>query len=455
MEQQSGFYSDLLYWLAVIGAEDAYKILAFLIPIGLAAYIYKTVKSRRDTRNRAFVLEQKEAGLHEPPVSLHPVIDQNACLGCSTCVDACPEGNVIGVIREKAQLINPSHCIGHGACKSACPTDAIMLVLGNEKRGIDIPLLNPNFETNVPGLFIAGELGGMGLICNAIEQGRQAMESVRELVSESSSDIPYDIVTIGAGPAGFSATLSAHEHKLRYVTLEQEELGGTVAHFPRGKIVMTRPVQLPIVGQVKFSETTKETLIDFWKKTEQRTGIKINYQEPMNSIDKTNDGFIVKTPTAEYHTKAILLTIGRRGTPRKLGVPGEEQTKVVYRLADPAQYRNQHVLIVGGGNSALEAAIALADEPGTTVTLSYRSGAFAKANPKIVAQVDERAGAGSLNLQLKTTVKQIDEENVTINLEDGELEIKNDGVIVCAGGILPTPMLKNLGVEIETKHGTL
>jgi thioredoxin reductase/ferredoxin len=455
MEQQSGFYSDLLYWLAVIGAEDAYKILAFLIPIGLAAYIYKTVKSRRDERNRAFVLTQKEAGLSEPPVSLHPVIDQNACLGCSTCVDACPEGNVIGVIREKAQLINPSHCIGHGACKSACPTDAIMLVLGNEKRGIDIPMLNANFETNVPGLFVAGELGGMGLISNAIEQGRQAMEGVRALIDETSSDVPYDIVTIGAGPAGFSATLFAHEHKMRYVTLEQEDLGGTVSHFPRGKIVMTRPVQLPIIGQVKFTETTKETLIDFWKKAEQRTGIKINYQERMDSVEKTNDGFLVKTPTAEYHTKTLLLAIGRRGTPRKLGVPGEEQSKVVYRLADPAQYRNQHVLIVGGGNSALEAAITIADEPGTTVTLSYRSGAFAKANPKNVDKINASVEAGLLNLQLKTTIKQIDDKHVTINLEDGELEIENDGVIVCAGGILPTPMLKNLGVEIETKHGTL
>ncbi|MCK4588119.1 MAG: NAD(P)-binding domain-containing protein, partial [Gammaproteobacteria bacterium] len=232
-------------------------------------------------------------------------------------------------------------------------------------------------------------------------------------------------------------------------------LGGTVAHFPRGKIVMTKPVQLPIIGQVKFSETTKEALIDFWKKAEKRTGVKINYQERMDSIVKTDDGFIVKTPTAEYHTKALLLAIGRRGTPRKLGAPGEEKTKVVYRLADPAQYRNQHVLVVGGGNSALEAAISIAEEPGTTVTLSYRSNAFAKANPKNVDKINASVEAGRLKLQLKSTVKQIDNDNVTLNLEHGELKIKNDGIIVCAGGILPTPMLKTLGVEIETKHGTL
>jgi thioredoxin reductase (NADPH) len=455
MEQQSGFLSDLLYLFSVTGTDDAYKLLTFLIPLALFWFIYKQVKSRRDLRNQATLLSSKEAGMGDPPVSLHPYIDHNFCLGCGTCVDACPEGNVLGVIREKAHLINPSHCIGHGACKTSCPTGAIMLVLGNEKRGIDIPMLNSNFETNVPGLFVAGELGGMGLIRNAIEQGRQAMESIRKIVSASESELPYDTVIIGAGPAGFSATLCAHQHNLRYVTLEQESLGGAVAHYPRGKIVMTAPVQLPMVGQIKFSETTKETLIDLWKKTEQRTGIKINYREHMDMIDKTNDGFIVKTPNGTYETKTVLLAVGRRGTPRKLGVPGEEQTKVVYRLIDAVQYRNKHVLVVGGGNSALEAAATIADEPGTTVTLSYRNQAFTKANPKNVEKVNTSAEAKNLNILFKSTVKQIDEHHVILNVEHGELKIKNDAVIICTGGILPTPMLKSMGVDIETKHGTL
>jgi thioredoxin reductase len=228
-----------------------------------------------------------------------------------------------------------------------------------------------------------------------------------------------------------------------------------VAHYPRGKIVMTAPVQLPLVGQIKFSETTKEALIDFWRKIEHRTGIKINYREHMESIDKNNNGFIVKTSKATYETKTVLLAVGRRGTPRKLGVPGEEQPKVVYRLIDTMQYRNKNVLVVGGGNSALEAAATLAEEEGTTVTLSYRSNAFAKANPKNVEKVYASAEAGKLNLLLNSAVKQIDESNVILNVEAGELKIKNDAVIVCAGGVLPTPMLKSIGVEIETKHGTL
>ena len=455
MEQQSGLFSDLLYLFTVTGADDAYKVLTFLIPIGLAWYIYRTIKSRRDLRNQAILLSSKEAGLGDPPVSLHPIIDHNICLGCGTCVDACPEGNVIGVIREKAHLINPSHCIGHGACKVACPTGAIMLVLGNEKRGIDIPMLNANFETNVPGLFIAGELGGMGLIRNAIEQGRQAMESVRKLVESTQSDVPYDVVIIGAGPAGFSGTLCAHQHGLRYVTIEQENLGGAVAHYPRGKVVMTAPVQLPIIGQISMTETTKEALINFWKKAEQRSGITINYQEHMDSIEKTSDGFIVKTPKDEYHTKSVLLAVGRRGTPRKLGVPGEEQTKVVYNLIDAAQYRNKNVLVVGGGNSALEAATSIAEEPGTNVTLSYRSETFSKANPKNVEKAKLSADEGKLTLALKSSVKQIDDKQVTLKTKDGEIKIANDAVIVCAGGVLPTPMLRTLGVEIETKRGTL
>lgn len=455
MEQQSGFFSDLLYLFSVTGTQDAYKVLTFLIPIGLAWYIYRTIKSRRDIRNQAIMLSSKEAGLGDPPVSLHPIIDHNICLGCGTCVDACPEGNVLGVIREKAHLINPSHCIGHGACKTACPTGAILLVLGNEKRGIDIPMLNPNFESNVPGLFIAGELGGMGLIRNAVEQGRQAMENIRRLVTSGQSDVPYDVVIIGAGPAGFSATLCAHQHGLNYVTIEQESLGGAVAHFPRGKIVMTAPVQLPIIGQVNMTETSKEALINFWKKAEQRTGVKINYYEHMDNIEKTSDGFIVKTSKDQYHTKSVLLAVGRRGTPRKLGVPGEEQTKVVYSFIDAAQYRNKNVLVVGGGNSALEAAATIAKEPGTKVTLSYRSNVFSKANPKNVELVQNTCEAGELTLALKSTVKEIEEKHVTLKTPEGEIKIDNDAVIVCAGGILPTPMLIGLGVEIETKRGTI
>jgi thioredoxin reductase/Pyruvate/2-oxoacid:ferredoxin oxidoreductase delta subunit len=453
MEDKSQFIADLLYLLSVTGLEDAPKILIYLIPILLSWAIYKKVKNRRDRESTSSLLSSQEAGYFEP-VSLHPVIDRNLCLGCATCVDACPEGNVLGVIKEKAQLVNPAHCIGHGACKTACPTDAIALVLGTETRGVDIPFVQPNFETNVPGIFVAGELGGMGLIRNAIEQGRQAMENLSKTVKVAESQAPYDVAIIGAGPAGFSAALYAHEHGLKYVALEQESLGGTVAHYPRGKIVMTAPVKLPIIGQVKFGETTKEVLMNFWRAAQQKSGVRINTKERMESIEKTDDGYTIYTPKAEYHAKTILLAIGRRGSPRKLGVPGEEDQKVVYKLDDPAQYRNQSVLVIGGGNSALEAALQISDEPGTHVILSYRGNAFQKANPKNVVQVDEAAKAGKIQVLMGSNVLRINPKTVIIQQKEKEFETRNDAVIVCAGGVLPTPLLKRLGIQIETKFGT-
>jgi thioredoxin reductase len=314
--------------------------------------------------------------------------------------------------------------------------------------------VQPTFETNVPGVYVAGELGGMGLIRNAIEQGRQAMENIVKAIESNDSRAEYDVVIIGAGPAGFSATLAAHEHKIRYVTLEQETLGGTVAHYPRGKIVMTAPVKLPIIGQVKFGETTKEVLINFWRAAEQKSGIRISSKERMEKIQRVSDGFIVESSKGKYHTKSILLSIGRRGTPRKLGVPGEEDNKVVYKLDDPSQYQNQSVLIVGGGNSALEAALAISDEPGTRVSLSYRGEAFQKANPKNVIKVDDAAKSGKIQVLMKSSIQRIGSKNVIIRYNDTDFELNNDGVIVCAGGILPTPMLRELGIQIETKFGT-
>lgn len=424
--------------------------LVYLAPLIFFFLLYLWRHRKRHITSVRQQEESKAAGLTEP-ASLHPVINPSLCLGSGACVTACPEGNIIGMIRRKAELINPSNCIGHGACKAVCPHDAITLVFGTAKRGVDIPYVKPDFETNVPGLFIAGELGGMGLIRNAIEQGRQATDSIRKY---KKGKAPLDVVIIGAGPAGLSATLGAKQHKLRYKTIEQEALGGTVAHFPRGKLVMTQPATLPIIGKVKFRETSKEKLLEFWHSVVKKTGIKINFSERMDNITQSGSGFIVKTSKGEYHTRTVLLTIGRRGTPRKLGVPGEENCKVVYRLVDPEQYRGQHVLVVGGGDAALEAATSIADETGTTVTLSYRSESFSRAKPKNREKVAHAAETGKLNLLMKSSVKQITEKEVTLEQEGKLHKLKNDGIIVCAGGILPTGFLKEIGITIETKYGT-
>lgn len=434
-------------------AFDPVIVAAYAGPLAIIWLIYIGSRKKAEKSNLAARAEAAEAGLTEP-ASLHPLIDPSKCLGCGSCIRACPEGEIIGFINGKAELIEPTECIGHGACQTACPHGAITLVFGTETRGVDIPNVAPNFETNVPGIFIAGELGGMGLVRNAIEQGRQAMDAIRQTGRRSNAPDIADVVIIGAGPAGISASLAAIEHKLRYITLEQDSFGGTVAHFPRGKLVMTQPATLPLYGKVKFTEITKEKLLGFWHFIARRSGLKVHYGERVETITPAPHGFDVKTIRGVHRTRTVLLSIGRRGTPRRLQVPGEEQTKVVYRLIDPEQYRGKHVLVVGGGDSALEAAGSIAEENGTTVTLSYRSEAFSRAKPKNRQRVERAQAARRLQVMLKSNVKEIAPDTALLEWNGKPVEIPNDAVIICAGGILPTKFLKDTGIEVETKYGT-
>ena len=409
----------------------------------------------RDRRFRQLRQHNLDAGLTEP-ASLHPVIDPLKCIGCGACVAACPEQTshpVLGIIGGKATLVEPTSCIGHGACRAACPADAITLVFGTERRGIDIPTLSPTFETSVPGIFIAGELGGMGLIRNAIEQGRQALDSIaaRQRVKSSQR---LDVVIVGAGPAGLSASLRAMELGLRCATVEQDSLGGSVFQFPRGKLVMTAPVDLPIVGKVKMRETSKEALLDFWRGVERDTGLQVKYQEEVLRIEPDDGGFVVTTNRDSYPCASVLLAIGRRGTPRKLGVPGEDLPKVVYRLIDPEQYRGQRVLVVGGGDSALEAATSIAAEAGTTVTLSSRGEAFGRAKLQNRQRVEEAVASGRLDVLFSSQVKAIATDTVDIEIGGEVRQVGNDAVIVSAGGVLPGGFLNSIGVEVVTRHGT-
>jgi thioredoxin reductase (NADPH) len=394
------------------------------------------------------------AGLQDP-ASLHPVIDPARCIGCGSCVKACPEEpehHVLGIIDGRAELVDPGNCIGHGACKAACPVEAISLVFGTERRGVQIPLLSPQFETSVPGIFIAGELGGMGLIRNALEQGRQAVEAV--LALRPTGGELLDLVIVGAGPAGFAASLTALSKRMRFVTVEQESLGGCVFHYPRGKLVMTAPATVPLVGKVNLRQTSKEALLQFWREVERKTGVKINYCERVDDVRRNGTGFVVNTSRGEYRTHSVLLAIGRRGTPRKLGVPGEELPKVVYRLIDPEQYTGQHVLVVGGGDSALEAAASIAESGSTSVVLSYRGEAFDRAKQRNRERVSTVAQTGGLQVMLSSNVQHIGTDSVAIEQTGRLVNVRNDAVIVNAGGVLPADFLRRVGIHVETKYGT-
>jgi thioredoxin reductase (NADPH) len=435
--------------------HDLLGIALYVAPLALIWLVYVLRRNAQHRTSVAALEDSLEAGLTEA-ASLHPVIDTKICIGCGSCVAACPEmpaHQVLGMVRRKAKLVSPSDCIGHGACRAACPVDAITLVFGSEKRGIDIPNVQPNFETNVPGIFIAGELGGMGLIRNAIEQGRQAMENIAKRVGKSRPGT-RDVLIVGAGPAGFAAALAATERKLDFTIIEQDSLGGTVFTFPRRKLVMTAPVTLPIVGKMRFKETTKEELLQFWQGVERSTGLKVNYDERLEKLVRHGDHFEAETTKGRYLVRNVLLTIGRRGTPRKLGVPGEDLPKVTYRLVDPAQYASMHVLIVGGGDSAIESAVSIGEQSATTVTLSHRSESFSRAKGKNRQRIADAQAAGRVRVLLESKIKAIDPTHVEISHQGKTERIQNDAVIVNAGGILPTDFLKGIGIEIQTKFGT-
>jgi thioredoxin reductase/ferredoxin len=433
---------------------DVWLLALYGLPLLLIVAIYVWRQRRVHARHRRTQEEFIAAGMTEP-ASLHPIIDAALCLGCGACVKACPEQphhEVLGLIGGKAVLVGPTDCIGHGACKTVCPFDAITLVFGTEKRGLDIPVLKPTFESNVPGIYVAGELGGMGLIKNALTQGRQALEAIAKAGVKRPGAL--DVLIVGAGPAGLAASLAAKKMGLNYQTVEQDSLGGAVFQYPRGKLVMTAPVELPIVGKVQFRNTSKEELLKFWTKACDGNGLKISYKERVESIENKDGAFHVKTSTQQYVASAVLLGIGRRGTPRKLGVPGEELPKVVYRLIDPEQYRGQQVVVVGGGDSALEAAASIAELGDTSVILSYRGEAFQRAKQKNRQRVDQASVKGQLKVLLNSQIREIRPDEVLMKHSGQELKVSNDAVIVSAGGILPNDFLRSIGIRVETKYGT-
>lgn len=418
----------------------------------IVIYIYLRKQRRESKQVEAKIAQAKEEGLFEP-VSLHPVIDTNSCIRTGACVMACPERDIIGIKDGKATTINASKCIGHGACFHSCPTQAISLCIGTEKRGVELPHVNQNFETNVSGIFIAGELGGMGLIKNAVEQGKQAVDNIAKGFQKN-HHAAYDLLIIGAGPAGISASLTAKRHQLNFITLEQDTLGGTVFTFPRQKIVMTAPMDLPLYGKVKLFETKKKALLDVWNAALFKNDISIKENTKVESIALENDHFRIETLTGEYFTaKNVLLAIGRRGTPRKLGIPGEMMEKVAYRLLEPEDISNKQILVVGGGDSAIESAILLADK--NNVKLVYRGEVFSRLKPKNADAIKKATEAGKILTILNTNPVEILADSVVLKslASDETTTIKNDLVYIFAGGELPVQFLEKAGINITKKFG--
>ncbi|MBE2280397.1 MAG: NAD(P)-binding domain-containing protein [Ignavibacteriaceae bacterium] len=438
--------------MEVIIEEIAGYLFAAVV-LGLTLFFYlRSLKKKSDTNTKK-IEKAKEGGFYEP-VSLHPVVNENICIGSGACIEACPEKDILGLVRGKATTLNASRCVGHGACFHACPVQAITLYIGTEKRGVELPHVSQDFETNVGMIFIAGELGGMGLIRNAVEQGKQAVDNIAKKITKT-KDCDYDLIIIGAGPAGISASLRAKEKGLNAITLEQDTLGGTVYSFPRAKVVMTSPVILPLYGKVKLGETSKSELLGIWNEALSKNNIQINESEGVTGIASYKDYFEVTTVKKTYRSNSVLLAIGRRGTPRKLGVKGEEKEKVYYRLLEPELIKEKNILVVGGGDSAIESALLLAEE-GNNVHISYRSEAFSRLKPKNLEKITSAINSNTIKTLYNTTITEIFEESVLLKgtIEPFEsIEIPNDLVFVFAGGELPGKFLEKCGITITKKFG--
>jgi thioredoxin reductase (NADPH) len=421
-------------------------ITAILVALTVVPYLNRM--HRKETEARDKFRQMKITGLDEA-TAMHPHIDAIKCIGCGACVRACPEGDVLAVIDGKATLIHGAKCIGHGLCAEACPVGAIELLMAKPGRSANLPILSENYETNVEGVFIVGELGGLALIKNAVMQGTKAVEYISESMQAHAAE--YDIAIIGAGPAGLASGLTALKNNLRYIVLEQSNIGGTVLQYPRSKIVMTSPVELPLWGKIKFTEVSKETLLETWMKILEKTSLKINTEEKVTDVSKQDGIFTIASSRQRYTARYVVLALGRRGSPRKLGVPGEERSKVVYSLIDASSYQQSHMLVVGGGDSAIEAAVGLASQKNNTVTLSYRKGEFSRIKERNKQHLEEYVAKKKITVVFNSEVKDILEKSVLLTVSDVVHELPNDYVFIFAGGELPNEFLKKIGVQLNTQ----
>ncbi len=421
-----------------------------LVVATLAALLVRSW--RRGKRHGAAYRLAVAEGRHIP-ASLHPVIDTDICIGSLSCLRSCPEGDILGVVDGAARLIEAGNCIGHGKCASECPVDAIKLVFGTAERGVDLPEVDEFFESSRRGVHIVGELGGMGLIKNAIRQGLECAERFSATMVGQAPPGCVDVAVIGAGPAGLATALGCRAASLSFRVLEQASLGGTVANYPRQKVVMTETVELPLHGKFGKKLISKEELLAQFRKMVEKGSIHVEEGTKVEGLDGDDGAFVLRTTKGDVRARKVVVAIGRRGTPRRLGVPGEERDKVAYSLYDPAQYEGCQVLVVGGGDSALEAAISLADESDAEVTLSYRGAALARAKPRNKTRIEELAARGRIRMLLPSEVRAIEEDRVTLDCGGKPLAIPNDYVIVSVGGELPLGFLEKARISVKRAHG--
>jgi thioredoxin reductase/NAD-dependent dihydropyrimidine dehydrogenase PreA subunit len=421
--------------------------------LGLIGMVwYWRRRARRELIDAAELALSKEENRHIPQ-TLHPVIDPDKCIGSLSCLRVCPEGDILGVVNGKAALVDASACIGHGKCALECPVNAIKLVFGTSERGVDLPEVDEFFETSRKGVHIVGELGGMGLIKNAVTQGMQLSMRMEQTIKPQPANGAVDVAIVGGGPAGLATALGLKKAGFSFRVLEQDSVGGTIAHYPRQKVVMTEKVDLPFIGKFGRALISKEELMETWERALKKANVNVETGTRVTGIKGDDGAFVVQTSRGEVPARKVVLAIGRRGTPRKLGVPGEDLEKVTYRMIDPQQYEGARVLVVGGGDSALEAAIQLVEETDAEVALSYRQADFGKCREANKVRFKELVREGRVHSFLPSKILAVTPEDVTLEVQGRSLKLPNDYIIACIGGDLPAPFLKANSIAIKKYEG--
>ena len=426
---------SVLSWLL-----GAVLIFAFTVP-----YLIRWKRKQNQTVEK--LNEATRIGANKALMQ-HPIIDLSRCIGCGICTKVCPEGEVLGLVGGKAVLINGSKCVGHEVCMESCPVGGIEVGLGDISSREDIPQLSSELESNFENIYIIGELGGLALIRNAVNQGARVAKSIQSKLNGSTPSQP--IVAIGAGPAGLSCTISLMEMGLPVVLLDQSEPGGTILQYPRRKLVMVQPIEMPGYGEMSNSEYSKEELLEIWDEIFESHSPDFRSGHQLQAIEKNGDGYRITTSADEFTSEYVVLALGRRGTPRKLEIPGEDLSKVAYKLMDAETYQNKHILVVGGGDSAVEAAVGLGQQIGNIVTLSYRKNGFARIKTRNDEQVAKAVKNGWINIMYESTVDSIHEQHVIINHAHQKKQVKNDYVFIFAGGIPPFKLMSSIGIQFGT-----
>lgn len=391
-----------------------------------------------------------------PLKPLHAMIRADRCVGCGTCVAACPEPNALKLV-GKVAIVDTALCKGHGDCVKACPVNAINLSAGAAVQEVEVPQVNACFESNLPGLYIVGELGGRGLIKNAINEGKIAVEeAVRHLQAchpqsgEMDRDI-HDLLIVGSGPAGLSAGLEAHRSQLNFVILEQGTVADSIRRYPRHKILLSEPVRVPLYGDLWVADASKETLLEVWETIIASNNLPLRTDHRVEGVGFSNGVYTVQTNQGSFRSRLVVLAMGRRGTPRQLGVPGEAMGKVFYDVVEMEAFAGHRVLVVGGGDSAVESALGLANQPKTTVHLSYRGGELSRVKARNLDKFRAAVAEGKISALFDSQVREIRESDVVLTTGGQTIHLPNDTVIIRIGGDPPLKFLERIGVRVVRK----